>query len=39
MGADIKEIVNFKRKTDIEDLEPVFENLCLEFPGKKQLQE
>ena len=36
MGAYIKESVQFKRKTDIEDLEPEFKNLWLEFPRKNK---
>ena len=36
VGAHIKESVQFKRRTDIENLETEFEHLWREFPGKNK---
>ena len=36
MAAYIKESINFKRRTDIENLESDFEHLWLEFSGKNK---
>ena len=36
VGGYMKESVQFKRRTDIENLETEFEHLWLEFPGKNK---
>ncbi len=36
VGAYIRDTLQFKRRTDIERLQPDFEHLWLEFPGKNK---